>query len=263
MFVANATMSSLKVPAKLQILGHLCISRPRMLHASHQQTQILIHCREARPTPGEHVRVVQNKSSWKRPFRRPFAGLSRPHVFLSQPKRGFYHVFVMFQVLSRSFRRPFAMQCFPFALDLQNLPLLNFKTGNLDDSHVKIYTTEKSRPFFKPKKREAKRNRPCPCRFNPPQTSQKILSSSQPANQVMCVCVCRSRLVSLGEPNNGFRTKSEVCSNRQNKPASSPSLGEKILWMTLHGTSTAKRWNSGRCEMRDGSTRRAGVGLCS
>ena len=24
------------------------------------------------------------------------------------------------------------MQCFPFALDLQNLPLLNFKTGNLE-----------------------------------------------------------------------------------------------------------------------------------
>ena len=38
----------------------------------------------------------------------------------------------MFQVLSRSFRRPFATQCFPFALDLQNLPLLNFKTGNLE-----------------------------------------------------------------------------------------------------------------------------------
>ena len=79
----------------------------------------------------------------KVPGNGPFAGLSRPFRGPMFSFRGDKPVLknlfpspnegsTMYALCFKSFRRPFAMQCFPFALDLQNLPLFDFKTGNLE-----------------------------------------------------------------------------------------------------------------------------------
>ena len=100
------------------------------------------------PPKKEEKRKDEITHNWglfkiKVPGNGPFAGLSRsfrgPMFSFRGDKPVLKNLFpspnegsTMYSLCFKSFRVPFAMQCFPFALNLQNLPLLNFKTGNLE-----------------------------------------------------------------------------------------------------------------------------------